>query len=31
VPGIAIGTGFETASLGQPRMYGARIRVHFGN
>jgi iron complex outermembrane receptor protein len=30
VPGIAIGTGFETAALGQPRMYGARVRVHFG-
>lgn len=25
------GTGFETAQLGLPRMYGARIRVHFGN
>jgi len=31
VPGIAIGTGFETAQLGQPRMYGGRIRVRFGN
>jgi iron complex outermembrane receptor protein len=31
VPGIGIGTGFETAVLGQPRMYGARIRLRFGN
>jgi len=31
VPGIAIGTGFETAVLGEPRMYGARIRLRFGN
>jgi iron complex outermembrane receptor protein len=30
IPGIAIGTGFETAQLGQPRMYGARIRLRFG-
>ncbi len=31
IPGIAVGTGFETAQLGLPRMYGARIRLHFGN
>jgi iron complex outermembrane receptor protein len=31
IPGIAVGTGFETAQLGMPRMYGARIRLHFGN
>ena len=31
IPGIGIATGFETAQLGQPRMYGARIRLHFGN
>jgi iron complex outermembrane receptor protein len=30
IPGIAIGTGFETAQLGEPRMYGARIRLRFG-
>jgi iron complex outermembrane receptor protein len=30
VPGIAIGTGFETAVLGQPRMYGFRVRMRFG-
>jgi iron complex outermembrane recepter protein len=30
IPGIGVGTGFETAQLGLPRMYGARIRVHFG-
>jgi iron complex outermembrane receptor protein len=31
IPGIGVGTGFETAQLGMPRMYGARIRLHFGN
>ena len=30
IPGIGVGTGFETAQLGQPRMYGARVRLHFG-
>jgi iron complex outermembrane receptor protein len=30
VPGLAPGTGFETASMGQPTFYGARIRYHFG-
>lgn len=33
VPGLAApgGTDFETAVLGQPRMYGFRIRYHFGS
>jgi iron complex outermembrane receptor protein len=31
IPGVGLGTGFETAQLGEPRMYGARIRLHFGN
>jgi iron complex outermembrane receptor protein len=31
VPGIGIGTGFETAQLAEPRMYGARIRLRFGS
>ena len=31
IPGIGVSTGFETAQLGLPRMYGARIRLHFGN
>jgi iron complex outermembrane receptor protein len=30
VPGIAPGTQFETAQLGTPRMYGARLRYRFG-
>jgi iron complex outermembrane receptor protein len=30
IPGLAQGTGFETAGLGQPTMYGARLRYHFG-
>jgi iron complex outermembrane recepter protein len=30
IPGIGVATGFETAILGEPRMYGARIRYHFG-
>lgn len=29
VPGIIAGTGFETAVIGEPRMYGARIRVRY--
>jgi iron complex outermembrane receptor protein len=29
VPGLAIGTGFETAMLGQPRMYGAQLTWRF--
>jgi iron complex outermembrane receptor protein len=31
VPGIGFSTGFETAQLGQPRMYGMRLRMRFGN
>src|SRR5262249_43802472 len=30
VAGIGVATDFETAALGLPRMYGARIRVNFG-
>jgi iron complex outermembrane receptor protein len=31
VPGLAsAGFGFETYTLGQPRMYGLRVRYHFG-
>jgi iron complex outermembrane receptor protein len=31
IPGIASpGSGVEFAVLGMPRMYGARIRYHFG-
>jgi iron complex outermembrane receptor protein len=30
VPGLATGTGFETALLGQPRMYGAQLTYRFG-
>ncbi|CAN7177915.1 TonB-dependent receptor [Phenylobacterium sp. LjRoot225] len=30
VPGLVAGTGFETAQLGAPRMYGMRVRVRFG-
>ena len=30
IPGLAQGTGFEVAGLGQPTMYGARLRYHFG-
>ena len=30
VPGLATGTGFETAVLGQPRMYGAQLTYRFG-
>ncbi|MET0364226.1 MAG: TonB-dependent receptor [Sphingobium sp.] len=29
VTGLWSGTGFETASLGEPRMYGARLRYSF--
>lgn len=29
IPGLA-GTGFESAILGEPRMYGVRIRYRFG-
>jgi iron complex outermembrane receptor protein len=31
IPGIGLSTGFETAQLGLPRMYGLRLRVRFGN
>jgi iron complex outermembrane receptor protein len=31
VPGIAPGTGFETAALGAPRMFGFRLRYRFGS
>jgi iron complex outermembrane receptor protein len=31
VNGILVGTGFETASLGQPRMYGVRLCYRFGD
>jgi iron complex outermembrane receptor protein len=30
VSGVGVSTGFETAQLGQPRMYGLRLRVRFG-
>jgi iron complex outermembrane receptor protein len=30
VPGLAPGEGFETAELGAPTMYGARLTYHFG-
>ncbi len=30
VPGLAGSVGFETAQLGQPRMYGVRLRYSFG-
>ncbi len=30
VSGIGVATGFETAALGLPRMYGARFRINFG-
>ena len=29
VSGIGVGAGFETAELGLPRMFGARVRVNF--
>jgi iron complex outermembrane receptor protein len=28
---LASSTGFETARPGEPRMFGGRIRYHFGN
>jgi iron complex outermembrane receptor protein len=30
ISGIGLSTGFETAQLGLPRMYGLRLRVRFG-
>jgi len=30
VPGLATGLGFETAAVGEPTMYGARVTIHFG-
>ena len=30
VPGLGLQAGVETATLGQPRMYGMRLRYHFG-
>jgi iron complex outermembrane receptor protein len=30
VPGVFDALGMEARSLGQPRMYGGRIRVNFG-
>jgi iron complex outermembrane receptor protein len=30
VAGLAGGTGFETASIGAPRMYGVSLKYHFG-
>lgn len=29
-PGLSTGTGFETASVGAPRMYGFSLKYHFG-
>jgi len=31
VPGLGFSTGFETGQLGQPRMYGLRVRVRFAH
>ena len=31
IAGIGFSTGFETAQLGQPRMYGMRLRYRFGS
>lgn len=31
VPGLYNGFGFETRSLGEPRMYGMRLRYNFGS
>ncbi|HEX7855800.1 MAG TPA: TonB-dependent receptor [Sphingobium sp.] len=31
VPGLASGTGFETAVIGEPRMYGVRLKYRFGS
>jgi iron complex outermembrane receptor protein len=30
IPGLAASVGFETAQLGQPPLYGVRVKVHFG-
>jgi iron complex outermembrane receptor protein len=30
IPGLLDTVGFETATLGEPRMYGARLRYRFG-
>jgi iron complex outermembrane receptor protein len=30
IPGLGAGSGAEFGVLGEPRMYGARIKVHFG-
>jgi iron complex outermembrane receptor protein len=30
LPGLAVGAGFNVASLGEPRMYGMRLKYHFG-
>jgi iron complex outermembrane receptor protein len=29
--GLFAGTGFETGALGEPRMYGVRVKYRFGN
>jgi len=31
ISGIGVAVGMETAQLGQPRMYGLRLRYHFGH
>jgi iron complex outermembrane receptor protein len=31
VPGLVQSVNFETASLGEPRMFGMRVRYHFGS
>ena len=31
VPGVYASAGFETRNLGEPRMYGVRLRYHFGS
>jgi iron complex outermembrane receptor protein len=30
IPGLAGNSGVELATLGEPRMYGARVRYRFG-
>lgn len=30
IPGLYNGLGFESEAIGEPRMYGARFRMHFG-
>lgn len=30
IPGLAQGTGFEVAGIGEPTMYGLRVRYRFG-